>query len=86
MEGTPRCGVGHEKNSNCGARTLASGWRSAPPLPIFGKKKFRCCTISGALLREHVRRFSETELKERWRFGMLVVRLGNKHAPPTYPT
>jgi hypothetical protein len=62
-------------------------WRlTQTPYKFLEPKKFRCCTFSGALLREHVRRFSETDLKERRRFGILVVRLEKKHAPPIYPT
>ena len=33
-------------------------------------KKFGCCTFSAALLREHVRRFTETNFRPRRRFGI----------------
>ena len=49
-------------------------------------EKFGCCTFSAALLREHVRRFTETNLRERGRFGFLVLRLKTKHAPRFYLT
>ena len=50
------------------------------------KKKFLCCTFWGTLLREHVRRFPETDLKESQRFGHSALRLKNKDAPRIYLT
>jgi hypothetical protein len=42
--------------------------------------------FSASLLTEHVRRFPETNLKERGRFGILLLRLKNTHAPQIYAT
>ena len=71
IRGLASAGVGSQSRNVIPAQ--ASRQRFAGSLAVYAARddrtKFRCCTFSAALLREHVRRFPDSNFRARGRSG-----------------